>query len=165
MIPTERKVHNIAMDLAINGHLPNLPEMACIPGKGPFAHLNSGKSTEHYLRELRKMQKDPPPEEGEGGEGEGGTNGGTPGTGEGQGQSGGNPLDGLDSLDDHSGWDEVDEQAKQIAEERVKEFIKDAVKKRILQAVDGVAFQPIRARRLWKAFQLRLIGVRFFVTL
>ena len=37
-------------------------------------------------------------------------------------------MDGLDSLDDHSGWDEVSEQAKQIAEERVKEFIKDAVK-------------------------------------
>ena len=28
MSPNERKLHNIAMDLAINGHLPHLPEMA-----------------------------------------------------------------------------------------------------------------------------------------
>jgi len=118
MAPNERKIHNIAMDLAINGNLPNLPEGACFPGQGPFAHLQPHKTAEHYLRELRKMQKDPP--EGEGNcEGEGGA--GQPG------QGNGNPLDGMDSFDDHSGWDDVDEQTKQIAEERVKEFIKDAV--------------------------------------
>lgn len=120
MDPKDRKIHNIAMDLAINGHLPHLPEMACVPGKGPFEHLEPYKTAEHYLRELRKMQKEQPEGEG-GGEGEG--------EGEGQGQSNGNgnPLDGMDSFDDHSGWDEVDEQTKQIAEERVKEFVKDAV--------------------------------------
>ena len=125
MAPNERKIHNIAMDLAINGNLPNLPEGACFPGKGPFAHLEPHKSAEHYLRELRKMQKDGDDE----GEGQGGGEGGTPGEGQGQGegQGNGNPLDGMDSFDDHSGWDEVDEQTKQIAEERVKEFIKDAV--------------------------------------
>ena len=123
MAPSERKIHNIAMDLAINGHLPNLPEGACFPGKGPFAHLEPFKSAEHYLRELRKMQKDEPEGEGKGeGEGEGGTPGG-----QGGGQGQGNPLDGMDSFDDHSGWDEMDDQTKQIAEERVKEFIKDAV--------------------------------------
>ena len=125
MAPNERKIHNIAMDLAINGHLPNLPEGACFPGKGPFAHLEPYKSAEHYLRELRKMQK-----EGEGGDGKGeGPGEGQPGEGgtPGNGQGNGNPLDGMDSFDDHSGWDEVDEQTKQIAEERVKEFIKDAV--------------------------------------
>ena len=122
MSQSERKIHNIAMDLAINGHLPNLPEGACFPGKGPFAHLEPYKSAEHYLRELRKMQK-----EGDGeGEGEGEGEGGTPG-GQGGGQGQGNPLDGMDSFDDHSGWDEMDDQTKQIAEERVKEFIKDAV--------------------------------------
>ncbi len=127
MAQSERKIHNIAMDLAINGNLPNLPEGACFPGKGPFAHLEPHKSAEHYLRELRKMQKDGDNEgEGQGG-GEGGE--GQPGEGQGQGngQGNGNPLDGMDSFDDHSGWDEVDEQTKQIAEERVKEFIKDAV--------------------------------------
>jgi hypothetical protein len=80
MDPQERKLHNIAMDLSINGHLPNLPEMACFPGKGPFAHLPAGKSAEWYLSELRKMQKDQPPEGGGGGKGEGG--GGTPGEGQ-----------------------------------------------------------------------------------
>ena len=122
MAPNERKIHNIAMDLSINGHLPHLPEMACMPGKGPFEHLEAFKSAEYYLKELRKMQKDPP--EGEG-NGQGGCDGegGTPG----EGQGNGNPLDGMDSFDDHSGWDEVDEQTKQIAEERVKEFVKDAV--------------------------------------
>ena len=122
MAPNERKIHNIAMDLAINGNLPHLPEGACFPGKGPFEHLEPHKTAEHYLRELRKMQKDPPEGEGNGEgncEGEGG---------EGQpGQGNGNPLDGMDSFDDHSGWDEVDEQTKQIAEERIKEFVKDAV--------------------------------------
>jgi predicted metal-dependent peptidase len=123
MSQSERKIHNIAMDLSINGHLPNLPEGACFPGQGPFAHLEPFKTAEHYLRELRKMQK-----EGEGGgEGQGGEGGGQPGEGQGNGQGNGNPLDGMDSFDDHSGWDEMDEQTKQIAEERVKEFIKDAV--------------------------------------
>ena len=36
MAPSERKIHNIAMDLAINGNLPNLPEGACFPGQAPF---------------------------------------------------------------------------------------------------------------------------------
>ena len=57
MDPQERKLHNVAMDLSINGHLPNLPEMACFPGKGPFEHLPAGKSAEWYLSQLRKMQK------------------------------------------------------------------------------------------------------------
>ena len=122
MSPNERKIHNIAMDLAINGNLPNLPEGACFPGQAPFEHLKPHQTAEHYLRELRKMQKDPP--EGEGnGEGEGGGEG----QGQGEGNGNGNPLDGMDSFDDHSGWDDVDEQTKQIAEERIKEFVKDAV--------------------------------------
>ena len=123
MEASERKIHNIAMDLSINGHLPHLPEGACFPGKGPFEHLEPFKTAEHYLKELRKMQK----EGGGEGQGEGGGEGGTPGEGQGQGNGNGNPLDGMDSFDDHSGWDEVDEQTKQIAEERVKEFVKDAV--------------------------------------
>jgi predicted metal-dependent peptidase len=126
MAPNERKIHNIAMDLAINGNLPNLPEGACFPGQGPFEHLKPHQTAEHYLRELRKMQKDGD-NEGEGQGGEGGE--GQPGEGQGQGQGNGNgnPLDGMDSFDDHSGWDDVDEQTKQIAEERIKEFVKDAV--------------------------------------
>jgi len=120
MSPNERKIHNIAMDLSINGHLPHLPEMACMPGKGPFEHLEPFKSAEWYLKELRKMQK----EQQENQQGQGEPQDGEGGEGQGQGQP---SLDDMDSFDDHDGWDEVDEQTKQIAEERVKEFVKDAV--------------------------------------
>jgi len=120
MAPNERKIHNIAMDLSINGHLPHLPEMACMPGKGPFEHLEPFKSAEWYLKELRKMQK----EQQENQQGQGEPQKGEGGEGQGQGQQ---SLDDMDSFDDHDGWDEVDEQTKQIAEERVKEFVKDAV--------------------------------------
>ena len=124
MEASERKIHNIAMDLSINGHLPNLPEGACFPGKGPFAEMEPFKTAEWYLKKLREMQKDQP--EGEG-NGEGKPDEGEPGEGgEGQGQ-GQQSLDDMDSFDDHSGWDEVDDQTKQIAEERIKEFVKDAV--------------------------------------
>ena len=118
----ERKLHNIAMDLAINGYLPNLPEMACFPGKGPFVHLRPFKAAEYYLKELRKMQKD---------DEEGGGPGGGPGDGPGDGGEEGNPgpggLGDMDSFDDHDGWDKVDEQTRQIAEQRVQEFVKDAI--------------------------------------
>ena len=123
MAPSERRIHNIAMDLSINGHLPNLPEMACMPGKGPFAEMEPFKTAEWYLKKLRERPKDQPEGEGQGdGQGEGGE-----GQGEGGGPGNGQSLEDMDSFDDHSGWDEVDEQTKQIAEERVKEFIKDAV--------------------------------------
>lgn len=130
MTPSERKIHNIGMDLAINCNLPNIPDMACVPGQGPFAHMPGQKSAEWYIRELRKMQNDPPPEGGDSGDGEGGdsgdSEGGEPG-GNGNGQGGGNPLDDIDSHDDHSGWDNVSDDIKQMAEERVKEYIEDAV--------------------------------------
>jgi predicted metal-dependent peptidase len=123
MEASERKIHNIAMDLSINGHLPNLPEGACFPGKGIFAELEAFQTAEWYLKKLREIQKDQPQGEGEGGEGgDPGANG--EGEGGGQGQQ---SLDDMDSFDDHGGWDEVDEQTKQIAEERIKEFVKDAV--------------------------------------
>ena len=126
MTPAECRQHNIAMDLAINSHLDNLPEGCCKPGQaGPFANLPSHKSAEWYLKNL------PEPEGGEGngqGQGEGeGSEGGTPGSGGGQGQGQGNgPFeDGV--FDDHSGWGDVDDATKQLAEERVKDFIREAV--------------------------------------
>ena len=128
MTPAECRQHNIAMDLAINSHLDNLPEGCCKPGQaGPFKDLPSHKSAEWYLKNL------PEPEGGEGegqgeGEGEGeGQEGGTPGSGGGQGQGQGNgPFeDGV--FDDHSGWGDVDDATKQLAEERVKDFIREAV--------------------------------------
>ena len=37
---------NIACDLAINSHINGLPEMACVPGKGPFVDFPRGLSAE-----------------------------------------------------------------------------------------------------------------------
>ena len=52
------KLWNIATDLAINSHLPNLPEGCCMPGVAPFEELPSGKSAEWYFAELRKQQQE-----------------------------------------------------------------------------------------------------------
>ncbi len=115
------KLWNIATDLAINSHLPNIPKMACIPGVGPFAHFEKGKSAEYYFEELKKQQqenkdKGEKSEPSEGGEGEG---------------ESGDPSDGLpDTFDDHSGWSdqsaEIDNTDNEIAKERLKEAIKKA---------------------------------------
>jgi predicted metal-dependent peptidase len=106
------KLWNIATDLAINSHLPDIPKMACIPGQGPFAHLEKGKAAEYYFEELKKQQQDNP-EGGEGKEGEG------------------DPSDSLpDPFDDHSGWSDqnadIDNTANEVAKERLKEAVKKA---------------------------------------
>lgn len=116
------KLWNIATDLAINSHIPHIPKIACIPGEGPFAHLEKGKAAEFYFDELRKQQEqkqqDKDKQKGEKGE---------PGEGE---PSNGNG-DGLpDTFDDHSGWSEqdgdMDNTTNEIAKERLKEAIKQA---------------------------------------
>jgi predicted metal-dependent peptidase len=107
------KTWNICADLAINSHLVGeLPDMACMPGEGPFADLPKGKSAEWYLANL------PQEEESEGGSGEG--NGGE---GDGEGEPG--------SFDDHSGWDDAaqspeQQAANQMAKERLKQAMKAA---------------------------------------
>ena len=114
------KMWNIATDLAINSHIPHIPKIACIPGEGPFAHLEKGKAAEFYFDELRKQQEQKQQEQdkqkGEKGEGE---------------PSDGNGGDGLpDTFDDHSGWSEqdgdMDNTTNEIAKERLKEAIKQA---------------------------------------
>ena len=102
------KAWNIAADLAINSHIADeLPESACVPGRGPFADLPLFKSAEWYLANL-------PDGEGEKGEGSG------EGDGDGEGDSNGN-------FDDHSGWDEAaNSGAAQMAKERLKNAIKEA---------------------------------------
>jgi predicted metal-dependent peptidase len=111
------KAWNIAADLAINSHIKDeLPELACVPGRGPFADLPLHKSAEWYLANL------PQNDESEGG-GEGSGEGG-----EGEGEPGepGN-------FDDHSGWDDdaaspEQQAANQMAKERLKQAMKDAAK-------------------------------------
>jgi predicted metal-dependent peptidase len=115
---------NIAADLAINSHLQGeLPEMACMPGVGPFAEMPLHQTAEWYLANL------PQKEEGEGeGDGEG-----EPGDGDESGDGGeGQPSDGNPgSFDDHSGWSEsgdspAQEAANQMAKERLKQAMKEA---------------------------------------
>jgi predicted metal-dependent peptidase len=118
---------NIAADLAINSHLRGeLPDGCCMPGEGPFADLPVARSAEWYLGNLPEQQEG----EGEGqpgeGEGEGEGEGDGPGQpGEGQpGQGGGGFPDGV--FDDHEGWDDVPQEVKDIAKERIKDHIKKA---------------------------------------
>ena len=111
------KVWNICADLAINSHLVGeLPEMACMPGVGPFADLPKGESAEWYLANI------PQQDDSEGGSGEG--NGGE---GDGEGEPG--------SFDDHSGWDDsADSPAQQAANQMAKERLKQAMKEAAQEA-------------------------------
>ena len=110
------KAWNIAADLAINSHLQGeLPEMACMPGVGPFEDLPLHQTAEWYLANLPKN------EEGD----EGGSGSGEGGEGEGEPQEG--------NFDDHSGWDDAaqspeQQAANQMAKERLKNAMKEAAK-------------------------------------
>ena len=108
----DHKLWNICADLAINSHLVGeLPEMACMPGVGPFADLPKGESAEWYLANMPKQDDS----EGGSGDGDGG---------EGEGDEPG-------SFDDHSGWDDAaqspeQQAANQMAKERLKQAMKEA---------------------------------------
>ena len=101
------KMWNIATDLAINSHLPNIPKIACIPTVGPFAKYPKGLSAEQYFEMLKEDEQfnKPQPQDGEGD---------------------GSP----DSFDDHSGWSEnsgdIDNTTNEIAKEALKEAMKKA---------------------------------------
>ena len=61
------KMWNIATDLAINSHLVGeLPEQCCMPGQGPFADMELGKSAEFYFAALKKKAEDQDEQEGDG---------------------------------------------------------------------------------------------------
>jgi predicted metal-dependent peptidase len=116
------KAWNIAADLAINSHIKDeLPELACVPGRGPFADLPLYKTAEWYLANLPQGEDN----EGEGKEGDGEGGDGQPG--DGQPGEGGQPG----NFDDHSGWDDSEQSAEQqaanqMAKERLKQAMKDA---------------------------------------
>ena len=116
-----KRIDNIAMDLAINCHISNLlpseatpgPDVngeamkACIPGEGMFKDLPPYKTYEWYLEALKKMGE----EQEQGSEGSSGS---------------GDPFGGMDSLDSHDEFGEVDGTTQEIASERMKEAIKKA---------------------------------------
>ena len=118
-------VWNICADLAINSHLQGeLPDMACMPGVGPFEDLPLGKSAEWYLANFPER---PEGEDSENGDSESGEGEGEPG--EGQPGQGGDGSQG--SFDDHSGWDDASQSpeqqaANQMAKERLKNAMKEA---------------------------------------
>ncbi len=121
------KAWNIAADLAINSHLQGeLPEMACMPGVGPFAEMPLHQTAEWYLANMPQSEE---------GEGEGSESGDGDASGESDGD--GQPSDGQPSagnpgsFDDHSGWSEsgdspAQEAANQMAKERLKQSLKEA---------------------------------------
>ena len=122
-IGVPHKAWNIAADLAINSHIADeLPEMACVPGRGPFEDLPLGQTAEWYLANLPQSEEG---EDSDSGEGE-------PGEGEPGDESGGQPSgDNPGSFDDHSGWSEsgdspAQEAANQMAKERLKQSLKEA---------------------------------------
>ncbi len=110
------KAWNIAADLAINSHLQGeLPELACMPGVGPFEDLPLHQTAEWYLANLPKKDE---------------SEGGGEGSGEG-GEGEGEPQEG--NFDDHSGWDDAGQSpeqqaANQMAKERLKNAMKEAAK-------------------------------------
>jgi predicted metal-dependent peptidase len=127
-LPSEgmSKMWNIATDLAINSHLMDeLPEQGCFPSRKPFEDYPVGQSAEFYFKMLKEDEQfNQDPEDGDG-------DGESSGSGDGQSQ-GGSGLP--DSLDDHSGWggdadldDETKQAMREVAEQRLKEAMKDAV--------------------------------------
>jgi len=102
------RIWNFATDLAINSHLSNLPKGCLMPGVGPFEEFPLGLSAEAYLKRLEKMQQESQKDD------------------NGQPQSGdGLPEDG--QFDSHDEWG-GDQQANDIAKERLKDYIKKAAK-------------------------------------
>ena len=117
------KMWNIATDLAINSHLiGELPEGGCIPQQEPFEEYPLNQSAEFYFNMLKndeQFNKDPDQGQGEGDSADSGD------------QQGDSPSNGgglPDSLDDHSGWgDDVEQGMKEVAEQRLKEDLKQIV--------------------------------------
>ena len=122
------KMWNVATDLAINSFLiGKLPEGGCFPEQEPFQDYPLEKSAEWYFSKLQNDEQFKP-EDGDGdGEGEGDEEGEGSGSGQpsdGQGSGKGKSLP--DSLDDHSGWGDVDAETKAMAEERLRDAIRKA---------------------------------------
>ena len=132
---------NVATDLAINSlitkagsELDNLPDMCCVPGGPKFEEYPHSLSSEKYLEMLKNDPDKQGEGQGEGGEPQDGEEGeGQEGQGQGQGKGNG-PGNG--NFDDHSGWDEANGTAGEIAKEKMK----DAIRKSAEEAASGRGF-------------------------
>jgi predicted metal-dependent peptidase len=108
-LPAEEfmKVWNVAADLSINCLIgfDKLPDGCCFPGKGPFADFASEQTAEAYFK---MILEDPEVKEVcEGSDGEG---------------------DGNGNFDSHD-WNQTNQDVKELAKERIKEVVGDAVDK------------------------------------
>ena len=120
------RMWNVATDLAINSHLiGELPKGGCFPQQAPFEDYPLNQSAEFYFNMLKNDEQfNQDPDQGDGsGDGQSGDQQGD--------QQGDSPSSGgglPDSLDDHSGWgDDVDQGMKEVAEQRLKEDLKQIV--------------------------------------
>ena len=129
---TSLKRWNIAADLAINSHLYNLPEGGLIPGEGLFKDLPRGMSAEWYLANLPKKKTskqegsvsdessdDQVPSGSSDSSKDDSSDSSEPKTLE-------EMMDQIDTLDDHSGWGQTSQEAKDMAKERLKEIVRKA---------------------------------------
>ena len=114
------KAWNIAADLAINSHIANLPKGGCIPGEDRFADLPKGMSAEWYLPKVQELMESDKNASQSAADGKGGQGQGQQGESTSQGSSG------MDTLDDHSGWGDCSQETKDIANERLKDIVKQA---------------------------------------
>jgi len=137
------RVWNFATDLAINSHLPGLPEGCLMPGVGHFADFPKGLSAEQYLALLLKKMKDQEKEKGKGkGKGEEDE----------EGEGGGAGSDGLPKegqFDSHDEWSDGEggDQNGEIAGERIKDFVKKAAEEALGQGSSGWGSVPADMRR------------------
>ena len=130
-------IWNFATDLAINSHLSNLPENCLKPGQGHFEDFEAGLSAEQYLKLLNKKQEEHEKEKNQ----EGNDSGDSEGSGL--------PEDG--QFDSHDEWSQdgemspAQQQAADIAKERLKEFVKEAAEE--AQKGSGWGTVPADVRR------------------
>ena len=135
-------IWNYATDLAINSLIPmeELPEGGLVPGvafktlteddklkmgaeavgryervSAKIASFPKGESAEWYFAELQEVADDIQSGNGEPGDGE---------SGEGEGSGPGMPG----PVDDHSGWDELSDEERELVSGKVKQILEEAVK-------------------------------------
>ena len=136
-----KKIDNIAMDLAINSYLtkelpsenepgPSIngkPMKACLPGEGPFSHLPPFMTYEWYLEQLKQMSEQQSSEQADGF----------------------GDMDSIDSHDDFGDGASAGDPSDEIAKERLKNHIKNAVEEASSKA-NGWGSVPVDMRGLIK---------------
>ena len=129
------KLWNWATDLAINSHLDNLPENCLMPGVGFFEDFEKGLSAEQYVPLLLKKQKENKNNESD--------------------EVGDDGLPKEGQFDSHEEWsdgngsnsDVANQQASDIARERIKDFIKKSADEALKQGSSGWGSVPQSVRR------------------